>query len=294
MLDIETKIGILPIQLTYEPNGYILTAKRPSGTKLFEDDDMSILQENKPFTVTLDKNDVNAEVNKVIPRKDMPEGPGEGTSSDDEESPNQQKGKSTKQPKKSSVVDEYTDRIQKAGWAEMSDIESDIAILKQEGNITDEEYQKLILEVDSRKSDLIFEEPDLGQIIKVGDKLIAKEIEGSLFDGAAEVIVTKLDSKKKIAYLRSTESKTAKEVAVPLDKLNEYFMQSFDLNETGDVDQEFEDTGLTSEEETLLNINQDNVGDFLSDPNLKAKAVADGESMTEEDAQNNIDDILNC
>jgi hypothetical protein len=49
-------IGILPIELIYdEEKIFIETARRPITKKLFENEDMTLLEANKPFTVILSK-----------------------------------------------------------------------------------------------------------------------------------------------------------------------------------------------------------------------------------------------
>jgi hypothetical protein len=256
------------------------------------------LQENKPFTVTLDRGLVNDKINTIIPRKDYVPGPkpGENQSSDDQQSPSQQQGtgKTSSNP---STFKEYVNMINEASTLEeLDDIALEANLLLNKKTLSQQEYNELIIRLDARKADMLLDMPGIEEGIKVGDTFFTQTDMGAPFANGSEVVVTKLDNAKKIAYFKEKGVTPIKEVGVPFDKLNEYFMHPIDLDGVGSeaTNAEFEEPTLSPEEEGLTILNQNTVSDFLQSTKDKSAAFTNGQSLTDDTAENNIDDILNC
>jgi hypothetical protein len=328
---LETNIGILPIQAEYDPDsadGKIMKAGRPTAKKLFEDDDMSLLESNKPFSVKLYKNqelqqlDENGEVvnttaeeliGKIIPRKDGKSGasgsvrPGEDSTEDEAgptggtNAPNPTVSKGARQDQ----VDTYNDlreRIMKANLDELDELNTELFAAKVSSGITDEQYKDLVNLLEEAEGELSIGEIESVSInnVKLNSKLIAiDEFTTTTQEGKTTIInIIEEGDKVVVAEILKDSIRVRKQdgniVEVPANKISDIFVDAakYEDEPGGPMDTPYKPT---KEESIVITQTNDNVATFLEDKDgTKTKAVQKGQSMKPKDALDDLTNNINC
>lgn len=328
---VETNIGILPIQAKYDVDaseGKLEEASRPTPKKLFEDDDMSLLESNKPFSVKLYKDqplqqldaegnvvDTTVEelISKIIPRKDGkgaagPTGPVvPGASSTDDEtqggtgtSKGKRTSKRTAEQKESFEI--FRDRLMEdLTEAELGQINTEIWTAKNGGGLTQEDYDELTeLALQAERDIFMGEIPVLSvKNVKLNSKLTAKmdftttvDKVTTIYEAGEKVVVTEVTKDSiKVKIL-----KDGKIVTIPDEKINDIFVETSKYDDNAnDMPANMSTTYKpTAEEKIVIEQTTDNVGSFLNDDKAKAEAVAQGKTMKPNDALDDLIKIVNC
>ena len=327
---LETNIGILPIEAKYDPDsadGKIMKAGRPTTKKLFEDDDMSLLESNKPFSVKLYKNqelqqlDENGEVvnttaeeliGKIIPRKDGKSGasgpvrPGEDSTEDEAgptggtNAPNPTVSKGARQDQ----VDTYNDlreRIMKANLDELDELNTELFAAKVSSGITDEQYKDLVNLLEEAESELSIGEIEAVSInnVKLNSKLIAMDEFTTTTQKGKTTIISIIGANEKVVVAEilkdsiKVRTQDGNLVEVPANKISDIFVDAakYEDEPGGPMDTPYKPT---KEESIVITQTNDNVATFLDDNDAKTEAVQKGQSMTPKDALNDLNKIINC
>ena len=328
---VETNIGILPIQAKYDVDaseGKLEEASRPTPKKLFEDDDMSLLESNKPFSVKLYKDqplqqldaegnvvDTTVEelISKIIPRKDGkgaagPTGPVvPGASSTDDEtqggtgtSKGKRTSKRTAEQKESFEI--FRDRLMgDLTEAELGQINTEIFAAKMGGDLTQEDYDELTELASRAESDIFMGEIPVLSVknVKLNSKLTAKmdftttvDKVTTIYEAGEKVVVTEVTKDSiKVKIL-----KDGKIVTIPDEKINDIFVETSKYDDNAnDMPANMSTTYKpTAEEKIVIEQTTDNVGSFLNDDKAKAEAVAQGKTMKPNDALDDLNKNVNC
>jgi len=327
---LETNIGILPIEAKYDPDsadGKIMKAGRPTTKKLFEDDDMSLLESNKPFSVKLYKNqelqqlDENGEVvnttaeeliGKIIPRKDGKSGasgpirPDEDSTEDEAgptggtNAPNPTVNKGARQDQ----VDTYNDlkeRIMMANLDELDELNTELFAAKVSSGITDEQYKDLVNLLEEAETELSIGEIESVSInnVKLNSKLIAMDEFTTTTQKGKTTIISIIGANEKVVVAEilkdsiKVRTQDGNLVEVPANKISDIFVDAakYEDEPGGPMDTPYKPT---KEESIVITQTNYNVATFLDDNDAKTEAVQKGQSMNPKDALNDLNKIINC
>jgi hypothetical protein len=329
---VETNIGILPIEAKYDESasvGKLEEASRPKAKKLFEDDDMSLLESNKPFSVKLYKDqplqqldadgnvvDTTAEelISKIIPRKDGKGAAGpagtvvpDADSADDETQGGTGTGKGKGTSKRTADQKEsfeiFRDRLMgDLTEFELSEINSEIFAAKMSGGITEEDYIELARLAELAESEIFMGEIPVLSVknVKLNSKLTAKmdftttvDKVTTIYEAGEKVVVTEVTKDSiKVKIL-----KDGKIVTIPDEKINDIFVETSKYDDNAnDMPANMSTTYKpTAEEKIVIKETTDNITDFLSDTDgSKTAAVSKGKGMKPKDALDDLSDNVNC
>jgi len=332
---VETNIGILPIQAKYDADaaeGKLEEAGRPTPKQLFEDDDMSLLEANKPFSVKLykdqplqqldaDGNVVNTTaeelISKIIPRKDGkgaagptgPVVPGENSTDDETQ---QGKGNTSKGTSKRTADQKESYEIFKARLmgdlteAELKEINTELFTAQMSGGITKEDYKELSELAALAESDIIMGEIPVLSVknVKLNSKLFVKQEHTTAVTvkkgktSTTEPYILTTGMKVTVTEILKDKIKVKDEYGVVITisdaEINDIFAEA-DKYENNDIPGDMGTTYKpTSEEKIVIEQTTNNVDSFLNDDAAKAAAVAKGKTMKPTDALDNLNNNVKC
>jgi hypothetical protein len=324
-LDAVAQVGILPIQVKYnEETSFVEEAGRPTTKQLFANDDMTILQNNKSFTVPLNKEeqvfikDENGNpvsttaqdlMDKLIPRKTLVVPADNRTSGSDEESPatkqseKELKVKATKEQKK--LYDTYKKQIENSDIVSMDPISMEVSLAHLAEELTDEMKTELLQMIDDKISDSFTEAFESSEIMPtLNDKLILvenvfttqtigkKPIDVS-FESGTEFTIVKTDDKAKMVTLEGIFENKKVKVMVSNAELNELFMKEDSIGLTDNISTEVDDT-VDSTTIEIMNASEGNITSFKNDREAKINNKEKAKTQSSKDVLDELSKLPKC